>query len=199
MPFLTEKIWLSIPHGDARPSLMVAQWPRTEELMPYADAQAERSIEMACALISFVRSTRARYQISPRDELNLVVRMLGDEAPALAEKLLEERSLIEGLANTALSLLADAAEKPGQSSVAITSDFEAYVILEGLVDFEKERTRLIDARTKTEGDLSKLEKKLANEGFLNKAAPEIVEKTRADAADARVALEQIERQLADLG
>ena len=45
---------------------------------------------------------------------------------------------------------------------------------------------------------SKLEKKLSNEGFLAKAAPEIIEKDRARAAELAETVATLESQLAEL-
>jgi len=198
MPFLTEKIWLSLPHGDTHPSLMVAQWPSSESLLLYKDREAERIIEMVCSVITSARSTRARYHIASKEGLDVIVHTTGEYATVLAEKLLEQKLLIENMANTASLTISADAEKPDQVSVTIAPEFEVFVILEGLVDFEKERARLIEARNKAEGDLAKLDRKLSNEGFLKKAVPEIIEKTKLEAADAKTALEQIELQLTDL-
>ncbi|MCL2757549.1 MAG: valine--tRNA ligase, partial [Coriobacteriia bacterium] len=198
MPFITERIWLSIPHGDTRPSLMVAQWPSVAALETYAHNEAEKVIEMVCTIVAAIRSTRARYGISPKAPLDVLVHTLGEGAGELVSKLTKQELLIKGLANTGLLVISSDAAKPAQSSVTVSAEFEVYVLLEGLVDIEKERSRLAAVRAKAADDLSKLEKKLANEGFLSKAAPEIVEKTQTDAAELRTALDQIDRQLVSL-
>ena len=47
---------------------------------------------------------------------------------------------------------------------------------------------------KLSGEVTKLDKKLSNPGFLSKAAPEIIEKDRAKLADAKDQLAHIEAQ-----
>jgi valyl-tRNA synthetase len=89
------------------------------------------------------------------------------------------------------------AKKPAQSAVTVAAGLEIFVHLEGLVDFEAERARLQKDRDKTAKELAKFEKKLSNEGFLAKAATEIIEKDRAKAADLRAALDKLEAQLAE--
>ena len=54
------------------------------------------------------------------------------------------------------------------------------------------------AVTQAKADLEKLERKLGNEGFLAKAAPEIVEKDRARAAELADAVAKLTAQLAEL-
>mgnify|MGYP007132860848 CR=1 FL=1 len=44
---------------------MIAFWPEPADLARFIDEPAERTFELARALVSDVRSTRARYRISP--------------------------------------------------------------------------------------------------------------------------------------
>ena len=61
-----------------------------------------------------------------------------------------------------------------------------------------ERARLEKEREKLSKDEQKLAKKLSNQGFLAKAAPEIIEKDRAKHADLAEKIARIDEQLADL-
>jgi valyl-tRNA synthetase len=199
MPFLTERIWLSLPHGDARPSLMVAAWPDAGDLASHIDVQAERAVEALCAVVGAVRGTRARYGLSPKEPLAVTVRTSGADAAALASLLVAQTAQVEAMARTARFTVSPDAVKPPQSSVTVASSLEVYVALEGLVDFEAERARLAKERQKRAAELGKLEQKLSNEGFLTRADPTVVEKVRLDAADLDAALALIDQQLADLG
>jgi len=75
---------------------------------------------------------------------------------------------------------------------------EIYIPLEGLVDFDAEKARLTREREKSGTELERLAKKLGNESFLAKAAPEIVEKDRARADELGDQLGLIDAQLAEL-
>ena len=92
-----------------------------------------------------------------------------------------------------------AVAKPAHSAITVAAGLEIYIPLEGLVDLQAEAERLEKEREKVTGELTKLEKKLSNEGFLAKAAPEIIEKDRARAAELRDALTVLESQLGELG
>jgi valyl-tRNA synthetase len=198
MPFLTETIWQSLPHGDTTPSLMVAAWPDPSALAPYIDPQAERAIDDLCAVVGALRAARARYGISPKEPLAVVVKAIGEHAAEDAELLTAQASQINAMARTARFEASPTAAKPAQSSVTIAPGLEIYIVLEGLVDFAAERARLTKERSKKADDLQKLEKKLSNEGFLSKADPAIVEKTTSDAAELALAIAQIDQQLTDL-
>jgi valyl-tRNA synthetase len=202
MPFLTEKIWLSLPHGDTRPSLIVAAWPNAADYAGHINEAAERATDALCAVVGAARAARARYGISPKEPLDVVVKATGADAPAaqaVADALAGQASQIQAMARTARFEVSIDAEKPAQSAVTIAPSLEIYVVLEGLVDFEAERARLAKERAKKAAELEKLEKKLANEGFLAKADVAVVEKAKADATELSIALAQIDQQLADLG
>ena len=173
----------------------MAAWPDAASLARYVDADAERAIDMVTETVSAIRSTRARYGISPKTELAVAVKA-GEADVALIEA---QRGLIEGMGNTSSLVIAADAEKPAESSVSLAPGLEVYIVLSGLVDFDAERDRLQKEQVKLAADAAKLDKKLSNPGFLAKAAPEIVEKDRAKHAEIADKLARVEAQLAELG
>ncbi|MCL2806582.1 MAG: valine--tRNA ligase [Coriobacteriia bacterium] len=195
MPFITEKIWQSIPHGSTRPSLMVAEWPCAKTLADLVDDVAEMHIELLIAVVGTVRSVRARYGISPRQELSVAVSTGGALATEHTASLSAMEATIIKLGNIDSFTAAPGATKPDNASIAVVDELEIYVELEGLVDFAAERERLLKEQTKLTQELLKLEKKLANEGFISKAAPDIIEKTKNDALEVSSALARITAQL----
>ena len=196
MPFVTEAIWrnLPLPEADRAASLMIAGWPSASSLSRFSDEGAEASISAVQEIVVAIRSVRARYGVSPRIPLDVVVK-----APEHALLLIEgEASLVRSLAGVGSLVASPTAEKPAHSAVAVAGSLEIYIPLEGLVDFDAERERLGKERAKTAVELERLNKKLGNKGFLAKAAPEIVEKDRAHAADLGEALALLDTQLAEL-
>ena len=195
MPFVTEEIYQELPFDRSEvPYLIGADWPVAADLAQYADDESERAIDLVCGAISAVRSTRARYRLSPKQELAVVVKAAAADA-ALLEA---QRGLVESMANTASFAVAEDAAKPESSAVVLASGMEVYVVLAGLVDFDAERARLQKEREKLAKDEQKLAKKLSNPGFLAKAAPEIIEKDRAHHAELAEKIERIDGQLAEL-
>lgn len=55
---------------------------------------------------------------------------------------------------------------------------EVYLLLKDLIDVEKETARIAKEREKAQGEIERLEKKLANTGFTDKAPAAVVEKER---------------------
>ena len=84
MPFVTEAIWDQMPvsvldldeAGESRraDALMVAAWPEPDAYAHWIDEPAERAFELTRAVVTDVRSTRARYRLSPKEQLRVVVR-----------------------------------------------------------------------------------------------------------------------------
>ncbi len=193
MPFVTEEIYQELPGIKEKKHLIVAAWPQAAALKPYCDTDAADAIALVCDAVSAIRSTRARYGISPKSTLDVTIKA-GDFAALLKG----QASLISALANVSSLVIAADAEKPAGSSVSLASNMEIYVALSGLVDFAAESTRLRSERDKVSKDAVKLEKKLSNQGFLAKAAPEIIEKDRAHFAELSDKLARIDEQLAAL-
>ncbi len=229
MPFVTEAIWGYLPTSaaDPAPALMVADWPEPAELAHWVDEDSEQAVALACAVVSSVRSTRARYGISPRQELGVFVRVAGgglagegegaggadgaaeadgaagaDGAAAAARAadeerfLSEQRELVVNLARlSGFEVLARDAARPAECGVDLAGNVEVYVELAGFVDFSEEAKRLEKRRAAAQKEREKLDRKLSNENFLAKAAPEAVEKVRADAAALDRELKLIAAQL----
>ena len=197
MPFVTEAIWENVPHAEGEaPALMMAKWPEPESLASLVDEESERAVSLLCDVVSAVRSTRARYGISPKQELPVVLRA-GFENARVLEGL---KSQIVSMARASeLSIVPSDAQKPAESACVVAHGCEVYCVLTGLIDFEAERARLTKERATLQKDEAKFAKKLSNPGFLAKAAPEIVEKDTAKLAELRDKLARVEEQLAELG
>ena len=197
MPFVTEAIWENVPHAEGEaPALMMAKWPEPESLASLVDEESERAVSLLCDVVSAVRSTRARYGISPKQELPVVLRA-GFENARVLEGL--KGQIISMARASELSIVPSDAHKPAESACVVAHGCEVYCVLTGLIDFEAERARLTKERATLQKDEAKFAKKLSNPGFLAKAAPEIVEKDTAKLAELRDKLARVEEQLAELG
>jgi len=197
MPFVTEAIWRKLPlaEADKAESLMIAEWPDPSHLVRFEDEGAERSISRLIEVVTGIRGVRARYKLSPRQGLEVVFKTAGDAENQWVQSEFGDMTSLAGVSGFTADT---AAAKPAHSATVIASGMEVYIPLEGLVDFEAEASRLNKERARIATELSRLEKKLSNEGFLAKAAPEVIEKDRAKAAEFADSLALVEGQLAEL-
>ena len=89
-------------------------------------------------------------------------------------------------------------EKPKASASAVVKETEIYIPLEGIIDLEVERSRLTKEITRLQNSLEGINKKLANEKFVQNAAKEVVEKERAKKTDTENNLEKLKEILSNL-
>ncbi|MBN1193468.1 MAG: valine--tRNA ligase [Coriobacteriia bacterium] len=196
MPFVTEEIWsrLPLPDEDRAEALMVAAWPSPASLSGYRDENAERSIGLLQELVTAVRAVRARYAVSPKAGLTVAVKAPDAEGLVLSSMADDIRTL-GGIGEITI---APDVVRPPHAAVAVAAGSEVYVSLEGLVDFAAERRRVSSELDGAQADLGRITRKLSNEGFLAKAAAEIIEKDRAKAEELSATVAKLSTQLAEL-
>jgi valyl-tRNA synthetase len=154
-PFITEEVWLAIPHDGK--TIMTATWPDPLEVPVDRDAAA--AFEAIQRSAERIRNLRAEMGLQPREPLTLET---PSNVPAAAAALLAHFTggTIEGTAAS------------GDSIEEALSGLRARAPRELLVArYEKELTRLA-------AEIERLERKLANESFVAKAAPDVVAKER---------------------
>ena len=197
MPFVTESVWDALPASglDDHSSefLMVAAWPEPEGLADFVNERAEHDFDLARRVISVVRSTRARYRLSPKTALDVAVHASQEDTAVLED----QRSFICSVGRVDQLALGAQQEKPLNSVSIADGTLEVFVVLGGLVDLSAESARLEGELSKAEGELSGVWRTLDNEGFVAKAAPEVIQKKRDRAAELEVAVEQLKAQIAD--
>jgi valyl-tRNA synthetase len=196
MPFVTEEIFRALPRAedDTAPMLIVAAWPDVAALAAFADPDAEASMSLMQEVVTSVRAVRARFRVPPSAKVDLVVKAQPSDALLIEA----EVAYLRELAGVATFEVGPEAIRPAHSAVDVVRGMELYVPLEGLVDLPAERARIAKELDRARGDHEKLTKKLGNEGFLAKAAPEVIEKDRARAADLADEVGKLTAQLSEL-
>ena len=81
---------------------------------------------------------------------------------------------------------------------AVVTGAKVYLPLKGLIDVEKEMKRLTKELDGAKKELSRIEGKPSNEGFLAKAPEAVVEKEKAKKEDVKARLTALEDQLKEL-
>lgn len=196
MPFVTDAIWTSFPHAEdeCAASLMTAVWPQVSDFEGLTDEAAEHAVTLMTVVASAVRATRARYSISPKQELRVSLEASAADVEALKPQLEQLSSLV----TITVEQIGEHIERPAQSIMSFDSGVKVYVELGGLVDFDAERARIQKVIDKDAAELAKIERKLSNPGFLQKAKPEIIAKDRAKAQELKSSVKTLQEQLNDL-
>jgi valyl-tRNA synthetase len=190
MPFITEEIWSYLPAaaGDRKP-LIISAWPTADETR--LDPAAEAAMTTIKDLIVKVRNVRTEYNVEPGKRITALgggadFNMLLDNADVFARLCNVERiSALEGV-------------PPEQAATVISGDAALYLPLGDLVDLNAERERLSKELATVSGAIEATQKKLANENFVSRAKPEVVERERARLLELTESLRTIETRLSKL-
>ncbi len=178
MPFITEEVWQSLPMAERADSIMVAPFPVS--VADLKDPGAEAQMKILMDAVMGIRNVRGEMNINPSVELDVVVRPL---SPLAQEFLQSHADYLKKLSRLHDVKISASADKPKMSAVAVTTDAEIYILLSGVVDIEAETARLKKEIEKTDKELKPFEAKMSNEGFVKKAPPEVLEKTKGIIAE----------------
>ena len=172
-PFITEDLWSHFKAANAL-DLIVDQWPERD--FKSLNDNAEKQMVLLQKVVTAIRSIRSRMNVPPSKFPDLVVRCDDDQASFLEN----HRELLKSLARIGEMTLGESIEKPGQSATAVVGGMEMYILLEGLVDLNQEKSRM----GKRIGEINRLitgiNGKLSNENFINRAPEHVVAKERTN-------------------
>ncbi|WP_346887562.1 valine--tRNA ligase [Clostridium sp. UBA1056] len=171
MPFITEEIYTHLTKESE--SITIAKWPEYE-----ADLDDKKAEEYMNYIIDAIRNTRnARIEMNVPPSRKAKTYIYATEA---AEAFKEGKVYFEKLASASEVIILNSREEAPENIVSVVSKgAEIYMPLLELVDVEKELERLNKEKAKLQGEIERVEKKLANERFVSKAPAEVVEEEKA--------------------
>ena len=195
MPFITEEIWQALPHsGDY---LMLQQWPQHRAELDFPEE--EKAMELIMDAIRGVRARRAEMNVPPSKKAQLTVSTLERAVfeqgiPFLKRLAYASDVTVEGVTDAGSD---DAMTAQGMVTVT-THAARLFMPLAELVDLEKEKARIEKELKKNRAELDKLEAKLGNPGFVNKAPAHVVEAEQDRAEKLRALLAKLEESAASM-
>ncbi|MDR0951729.1 MAG: valine--tRNA ligase [Oscillospiraceae bacterium] len=193
MPFITEEIWHSLPHGESL--LMLQSFPEFSSALSFPEEEQE--FEILTAAIKAVRSRRSELNVPPSKRARILV---VSDRPQLFER---GATYMTKLAYAeSIEVIAEAPENPAGFVSVVTDAARLFIPLAELLDMEKELARLQKELEKARAEKLGQEKKLANESFLAKAPEKVVtaERERLEKAIALIAnLEESVKQMGEIG
>ncbi len=170
IPFITEEIYDYLPGKEQE--LILGPWPQPAD--DAVDDEAERQLLFFQEVVTAVRNLRSEMNVAQAKAVPVGIRAKGQEAE-LIERMAEP---LRGLAKVDALTVASDYRKPSHAASAVVGETEIYVLLEGVIDLAAERKRLRKELVKIEEALERSRKKLANQDFLERAKPEVVERER---------------------
>jgi valyl-tRNA synthetase len=193
IPFITEELWQKVAPvaGLAGRFIGEAHYPTSQPQK--IDAQAEAHVAKLKTLVDACRNLRGEMNVSPALRMPLLV--LGDTAfmRSSAPVIKALAKLIDVQVFEDEATWATAAQG---APVAVVGEARICLFVE--VDVAAEKARLGKEATRLEGELVKVNAKLANEAFVNKVPPAVLEQEKKRLTDYTDTLEKLRGQLARL-
>jgi valyl-tRNA synthetase len=198
LPFITEEIWQMLrehqPEGKAD-SIMVSPYPSPDRAL--FDDEAEREMDSIIEIVRSIRNARVEGGVGPARFIEAVI-AAGDSRARIES----HAPAIAALARVRPLRVLDRQESAGarrdQAKVLVLRDVEVILPLEGMIDFEAERSRLATDIEAGEAEIARTERLLSDSSFLEKAPAAIVEKERRKLEDRRDKVGRLKERLARL-
>lgn len=174
MPFISEEIWQNLPYFmERKESIMVSEWPEVDKEVIYPEKEIEMGLLMD--VVTALRNIRSEMNIEPGKDINAVIKPKTKEE---SEILKQVKNYIKRLTKSKDLSIDIKAKKPDNSASALTGKIEIFVPLAGLIDIEKENTRLKKEIGNIENEIKRLSAQLENKNFVERAPQDIVQKEK---------------------
>jgi len=186
LPFISEEIWHLIDERDEMDCIIVAPWPEESKF----DAEVLTRFSAMQETIVGIRTIRNEKNISPKESLELFIRMEENEVSKSFEP------IIKKLCN--LSSVYHTGNKIENAASFISGNVEFFVPLKGRIDVEAEKEKLKKEIDYNRGFLKSVMAKLMNDKFVSNAKPEIIANEQKKKNDAEAKIKVLEEQLNSL-
>jgi valyl-tRNA synthetase len=201
LPFITEELWHGLgfnhdlPNEQGGGTIMFARWPKPldddfkahyrldETDLKLADAKYE--------LVSKGRNLRREGNVPSNKKVKFVFKPSGEFRA-------EDAEVLRILLNADPLQVAANYVAPKGTPVALSELGELYLPLEGLIDVEAEKARLLKERAKVEVEIQKVEERLNNSSFTQKVSPAVLEEHKKRLENWRSREQQIQAMLENL-
>ncbi len=196
IPFITESIWQEVAPllGNHADTIMLQPFPEPAHVP--ADPEADAAIAWLKDVILGIRNIRGEANIKPGQPVSILFQD-GDEGDrqlaTVTEDLFKRLGKVEEI-----TWLAAGAQVP-PNALALVGNLKVMVPLAGLIDLDAETNRLGKEIAKKEAELLRLEGKLQNPSFVEKAPAQVVAKEREKQQEAAAALATLRDQLRSIG
>lgn len=191
MPFVTEKLWLSMPHEGK--SIMTAKYPETHA--EFENKQADNDMAFLIEVIKAVRNIRMEVNAPMSSQIDIMIQ-LDDEAN---KHILDDNfEYVENFLHPKDLQVAADIEAPKLAKTAVIPGAQIFVPLTELVNVDDELKKMEKEEKRLEEEVQRAEKKLANQGFVAHAPEAVVNKEKEKKADYESQLAGVRERMKEL-
>jgi valyl-tRNA synthetase len=189
MPFITEEIWQQLPLKREKDSIMVADFPTTDQR--FDNDQVADEMGLVIEIIAALRNIRGEMNVPPGVQMDAILRPKEEE---VENRLKRNQMFIQNLAKVkSLRILRELA-RPAVSAFAQVQDVEIFVPMDRS-RMDEEVRRLEKEILKIGKDIAFVNRKLSNEQFLSKAPTGVVEEEKEKAFQYQSVQSKLEENL----
>ena len=183
MPFITEKLWLSLV--DKKTFLMNQEFIKVN--FDHSYQESKKYILKIIEIMTALRNLRADLNISYKNEIDLIIDAKNHYLKKFISNYEEEfKRLIK--TNT-ISYEENTNKK--KSAFIVLSEITILVPLEGIVDTEKELSKLDEKKLNYNKKLNTVLEKLKNKAFIEKAPDNVIENFKMQEQEIKSSIEKI--------
>ncbi|MEY2341328.1 valine--tRNA ligase [Acidithiobacillus sp. IBUN Pt1247-S3] len=191
MPFLTETLWQRVAErlGKEGKTIALTAYPVAD--LQRVDQEADADLAWLMAFVGALRSVRGEMDIAPSRELPVLLQGGKDSDRERLERL---SVWLRSLARMGeVEWLAAKAEGP-PAALQLLGELRILVPLAGLIDVDAEYQRLSKEEARLQGEQDKVQKRLAQPSFRERAPAEVVAKEEARVQELTNALQELAEQ-----
>ena len=184
MPFITEKLWISLV--DTQSFLMSQNFTKISFDNSFNDSNkyTKKVIEMMTAL----RNLRANLNISYKNEIEIFVDTKNEDLKKFISNYQNEfKRLIK-----TKSIKFEQVSSQKKSAFIVLNEITILIPLEGIVDTEKEKSKLNDKKNIYTKKLKVVLDKLNNKAFIDKAPDNVIENFKIQEKEINSSIEKID-------
>jgi len=192
-PFVAEELWQRLPGHDPEGVLAAEPWPRRRAAAHRgdgADAAAGppgTEFELVRESVDAIRQLRSQYAVPQGKRIDAIIVASQPDA----RRVFDAESELIGRLTRCTVVLRDAVPPGAAAHAVLAGGTEIAVPLEGLIDVDRECTRLRTELEQLEKQLAALTQRLGNEGFVARAPASVVEAERRKQAEWSARREQL--------
>ncbi|MCT7849660.1 MAG: valine--tRNA ligase [Lactobacillus iners] len=176
MPFVTEKLWLSMPHNGK--SIMVASYPVAHP--EFENHVAEQDMEFLIEIIKAVRNIRMEVNAPMSSAIDIMIQLDNSKDKHI---LLDNRDYVENFLHPKSLVVDTNVVAPKLAKSAVIAGAQIFVPLAELVDLSEEIAKMDKEIDHLQEEVKRCKAKLANKGFVDHAPEAVIEKEKAKQAD----------------
>lgn len=182
MPFITEEIFLALPHRDE--TVMLSEYPSYSESLVFSSE--EDAMERIMTAVKAVRNRRSEMNVAPSKRTEMTIET------EFTEVFLHSAVFFKKLAGAADVFVVKNAENTEKTVNVVTDSASIYIPLGELIDFSEEIKRLEKEKEKMNKEVLILSGKLSNNNFIEKAPKDVIEKTEKSLFDAKEKIQRLD-------